>query len=61
MCTLLHTCLVTCSEVISQQAEDPFCKNTGGKQVVTVIVHCKLCFHLRGKKHMKTDYKISIG
>ena len=52
MCVFLPLCLVTCSEVISQQAEDPFSENTGGEQVVTVVIHCELGFHLRGEKHM---------
>lgn len=45
----VHVCLVTCSEVISHQAEDPFSEDTGGEQVVAVVIHCKLGFHLRVK------------
>lgn len=49
MSAFLHLFWVTCSEVISQQAEDPFSEDTGSEQVVAVVVHCKLCFHLRVK------------
>ena len=44
---VVRVCLVTCSEVISQQAEDPLCEDTGGKQVVAVVIYCKLGFHLK--------------
>lgn len=57
-----NNCLVTCGKVISQQAEDPFCEDTGGEQVVAVVIHCKLGFHLRVQIHREIgDTYISIG
>lgn len=52
MCAFLN--VVTCSKVISQQAEDPFCEDAGGKQVVAVVINCKLGFHLSVKIHGET-------
>lgn len=53
-------CLVTCGEVISQQAADPFCEDTGSEQVVAVVIHCKLGFHLRVKTHGRQLVTLSL-
>lgn len=42
---------VTCSEVISQQAEDPFCEDAGSEKVVPVVIHRKPGLRLRGTRH----------
>lgn len=52
---LVHYCMcVTCSEVIPQQAADPFCEDTGSEQVVAAVIHCELGFHLRVKINGET-------
>lgn len=51
---------VTCSEVISQQAEDPFCEDAGSEKVVPVVIHRKFGFHLSGTRHtLNTMVKIT--
>lgn len=49
--TCMKFVCVTCSEVISQQAEDPFCEDAGSEKVVPVVIHRKPGLHLRGTRH----------
>lgn len=56
VCTYFLLLLVTCSEVIAQQAEHPLGEDTGSEQVVTVVIHCELGLDLRDKTHTGRQY-----